>query len=654
MKTLLAIFIAGWALGGLATAQPEVRDRYTDSVLVRLNGSLVDSVKARMFFELSDYWSERDSAKAVDFANRSFAYTSQNSYLRGRAYFYRAGAYFNYDKLKSQQDYLTADSLLQHFSSREALQYRSRAWHNYGALEQRMDHNEAFVDLLLSKAIPLAQAAGDERRVAWNYMDLGGVFMNYKNYPRARTYYEQAIRILSPVEVSPLLAECYINKAKSAILQHLPDTAEVALSKAYQILSSTPDSSYWPVYHLISGMYHSSLAQWGPARSELDRGITLAQRLERPYDEATLLYEKYKIYKQQGQLKQAKPLLERAYQLQRDVANSINVRLLSLELAKTEAAMGHHDVAFKQLLEYTQLSDSFFAQKTAISIADQEARYRIAEKEKELLRLQNKNQLQRLFLYFGICLLTLLGFFIAYTYRQRQKRARQRTAAIQQQLEIQVANAELQGEERERRRIARDLHDGLGGILAGIKLHLSAANHDQQQGQPIVLDKIISQVDNSVHELRRIARNLIPEILVRSNLSHAIRDLCTAVTTPTMGVTCELLNLNEALPQSQKIAIYRIVQELLTNAVKHAQATEVFLQCSSVNEHVYITIEDNGRGMPTPTNLENMSGMGLGNIRSRVEYMRGKMDVQSVPGKGVIINIEIHVAEEKWNHRCIS
>jgi len=182
-------------------------------------------------------------------------------------------------------------------------------------------------------------------------------------------------------------------------------------------------------------------------------------------------------------------------------------------------------------------------------------------------------------------------------------------------------------------------------MLAGIKLNLSVASHDKEQGQNIELKNVIAQVDNSVHELRRIARNMVPEILVRAGFVNAIRDLCKTMDTATMRVECELLNLRENIRMQEKIGIYRIVQELLANAARHSGATEVFLQCSKVQERFYITIEDNGKGLPEPSG--NRNGMGLENIRSRLAYMHGKIDLQSSPGKGTIINIEINVTEER-------
>jgi len=623
------------------------QDPYTDSLLKVLSTSERDSTRAYALFMLSDYWADRDSAQAVDFARRSFQYTADKSYQRGIAHFYLAGAYFNFDRSISQQEYMAADKLLARFTTPEALQFRSRAWHNYGALDQQMDNSRSFVDILLTKAIPFAQAAGDEERVAWNYMDLGAVFMNYKDYLKAGEYYEKAIDILHNNQYNnrPVLAECYISQAKAYVLQGHADAADTPLKAAYRILTSVNDSSYLPVYYQIRGMSYTRRNRWNEALAALEKGLTLARQLHRPYDALSIQYELYEMYKRQGKLDKAKQALEVVYKGYKAYPIAQNGRMILYELAQTEAALGNHSAAFNKLMAYTQLSDSFFTQKTGKEIADLETKYRIAEKERKLLQLQNRNQVQQLLLYFGGVMVALSVAFFVYVYRQRKKRETQRLRAMQQDQEIQITRAQLEGEERERKRLARDLHDGLGGMLAGVKLNLSAVSHNKAESQQD-LDKVIGQLDDSVRELRRIARNMMPEALLRSGLTRALEELCRSIGNKHMRVDYELLNLPENILHPEKVDIYRIVQELLANAVRHSGATDIFLQCSARGNRFYITIEDNGKGMPGPDQPYE-EGMGLANIRSRVNYLHGKIEVDTRPGNGTIINIEINVTGEK-------
>ena len=126
--------------------------------------------------------------------------------------------------------------------------------------------------------------------------------------------------------------------------------------------------------------------------------------------------------------------------------------------------------------------------------------------------------------------------------------------------------------------MARDLHDGLGGLLAGVRLHLSALF--QQTSAPASATKtaIISQVDSSLTELRRIAKNMMPETLIKFGLERAILDLCMSYSAPEMKIEFQSFGIQKDLPEKTQIMIYRIIQEILANAVRHASASTIMIQ----------------------------------------------------------------------------
>src|SRR5690606_575272 len=141
----------------------------------------------------------------------------------------------------------------------------------------------------------------------------------------------------------------------------------------------------------------------------------------------------------------------------------------------------------------------------------------------------------------------------------------------------------------------KDLHDGLGGLLAGVKLKLSSvlAKEASGQSQPNgAMTDVMTQLDYSVEELRRIAHNMMPESLRYGGLASALSDLCRYMTTDQVQVIFQNLGLQNDYPEQFRITIYRIVQELLTNAVKHAQATKIILQCSELDHRLFLTVED--------------------------------------------------------------
>jgi len=134
---------------------------------------------------------------------------------------------------------------------------------------------------------------------------------------------------------------------------------------------------------------------------------------------------------------------------------------------------------------------------------------------------------------------------------------------------------------------------------------------------------------------------MMPEMLTKFGLDEALKEYCNAInTTKLLIVKYQSVGMEQRLDNSIEIIIYRIVQELLNNTMKHASATEVFVQLIREENRLNIVVEDNGKGFETSL-LENSKGAGWTNIRSRVDYLKGQLDVHAEPGKGTLVNIEI-------------
>ncbi|MFP7657279.1 sensor histidine kinase [Chryseobacterium proteolyticum] len=270
------------------------------------------------------------------------------------------------------------------------------------------------------------------------------------------------------------------------------------------------------------------------------------------------------------------------------------------------------------------------------------------KKQKELEVSKKNSYLWGLSLI--LLLFLTLVIFLYILYRNNRKLSEQKEINLQQKIndikqkeELSLTKAILDGEERERERIAKDLHDGLGGMLAGVKINFSTWSSNNLAGEKQQeFYRILGQLDNSVSELRHIARNLMPESLLNFGLETALRDLCDFYTRKNLIIDFQPLNINKKLSLSTQLSIYRIVQELLANAVKHSEATNILLQCSQAESAFFITIEDNGKGFQK--DVVQPQSMGLRNIRNRINYLQGKMEI-STDHDGTSINIELNTHE---------
>lgn len=635
MKKLLCFLLGCIHVVSLFAQQQHIVHHYADSLEALLQKPAADTTKASLLLSLSSYWSKLDSAKSVNAAQQAVQ-LDLDSFHKGVAWFTLGSAYYNYDINKAEESYKKADKLLSTYKTSEAYSYLSRTWANIGSLQQRLDNSREYINLLLTKAIPYAEKSGDSIRLAIQYSTVGIPFMNYRDYDKAIFYYTKAIQIFLHNQVRSLtVADCYSSMAKSYILNNDPLPAKPFLDSAWAILKNEKEGEYHTYYYCQEGLYYTHIKEWKKAEQSLEKGLLLAQRINSAYDIAQLLFGQIDLYNEQKNYTALKKVLLEFYNGPYNGLSNDRQNLL-LGLARADKALGNINAAYDWLWQYSLLTDSIYKTQTNLQLSELETKYNYVQKEKELLQLSNKSQKDKFFLWLsvGLLLLALLAFI--FLNKQRKIKAEGKLQLLRQQQQVAIAQALLDGEERERSRLSRDLHDGLGGLLAGIKINLSEI---AQEGDT-PLNKIIIQLDNSVTELRRIARNMMPEALLRSGLETSIKDLCQMISTDKMRVDVQVMNVNRNLNTQEQIIIYRIIQELLANVVKHAEATEVFVQCSQTGNIFYITVEDNGIGFDA-ARLNNKKGIGLNNVRNRVEFLHGRMDVQSNPSKGTIINIEL-------------
>ncbi|MBS1748704.1 MAG: ATP-binding protein [Bacteroidetes bacterium] len=159
-------------------------------------------------------------------------------------------------------------------------------------------------------------------------------------------------------------------------------------------------------------------------------------------------------------------------------------------------------------------------------------------------------------------------------------------------------------------------------------------------------ERSIDMLDSSIKEMRRVAHNMMPEVLVKYGLDTALKEFCNEIDrSGVIHTTYHSLSLNEsAIEQTTSVTIYRIVQELVNNAIKHAAAKNVLVQTQYSNSEklLSVTVEDDGKGFDTAI-LKQATGIGWSNIQNRVEFLKGKIDVQTGEGKGTSVLIEIGV-----------
>ena len=205
----------------------------------------------------------------------------------------------------------------------------------------------------------------------------------------------------------------------------------------------------------------------------------------------------------------------------------------------------------------------------------------------------------------------------------------------------------VDGQETERTRIAKDLHDGLGGLFSTVKMYFSTLKHEQETLQEnILFSKSYELIDTASEEIRRIAHNMMPEVLMKLGLVPALQDMCNNISAGKLiRVKLQSYGIDDRMNASTEIMLYRIIQELLTNIIKHAKATEAIVQFNKDENRLTVTVEDNGLGFNVLEG-DNKKHAGLETIRSRVTYLNGTISIDSQQQVGTTVLMEFILNSE--------
>lgn len=337
----------------------------------------------------------------------------------------------------------------------------------------------------------------------------------------------------------------------------------------------------------------------------------------------------------------AAPYLEQAITIAKAIDQRMVVYGASASLAEYYRQKGDYKRTSEYLEDYIQVKDSIYQDNSAKAIAEMQTRYETEKKQQEI-EIKNLQLTRRTILLVVVIALFIISGFIGYLIYHRTKLEQQTVlqAEMLKQQELR-AKAVLEAEEQERQRIGKDLHDGVGQLLSALKLNLSnfiSQLLPQHGPETNTLKNSIDLADEAVREVRSISHNLMPNALLKSGLVKAVRDFVSKIDSEKLKVTLEITGLTERLDQTVETVVFRCIQELMNNIIKHSEATSITIQLLQFDKELTLLVEDNGKGFDTT--LEN-EGIGLKNLQSRVAFLNGTMHLDSYPERGTTITIEI-------------
>lgn len=603
--------------------------------------------KAKTSLRLAQLYERIDLSKGLNYANEAKKYTNNDS-LNAETANQLGRLYFFTSQLDSAIVYFeSSKSILKKLNEDE----RAASVNiSLGAILLRQGNYLKTIEILTESA-SFFEGNNDELNVAKCYSNLSSAFAELENYNKAIDYCEKALKIFEKNGLTqfqlitlPNLATQFFKKGDT--LKAI-DTYNKAESLA---LSMNNKRSLSMIYNNLGNIYLKKNANKSESyllqALQLKNELNFVDGLEITKSNLGYIYLKKKNY-------------VKAQKFLNDALTSVKGKQRVLVYNYLTEAYQNTGQLIKAL-EFSEksrtLNDSILSTENQKAIFDIQTKYETEKKENEILELQTENlevdyqRQQNFYLFIGALLALSLAILSIYFLQKNAKRKRtilQQNQKIREQNFNQLLRAKelegidniLEAQEKERSKMAAELHDNLGSKVATLKLFLeSSDNEDNFSKNYSKLKTLISETYNDIRNISKnknfgaqISSGLIPSTKA---IAHQISD--------TKKIKIDVINIDvkKRIENNTEIQIFRILQELITNIIKHAKATEAIIQFSEENNLLNIMVEDNGKGFNVH---QNASGIGLSNIERRVEKMNGTFNIDSDKGNGttIILNIPI-------------
>ncbi len=551
------------------------------------------------------------------------------------------------------------------------------------------------------QSVDIAREFGDQERLGTCLNNVATSYLSQEKYDSAIVYYLRSVEIFEGLGLTKKQSVIYSNIV--AVYNDIQDYQKALLYTEKAIHFARQSDDTWQILLALNNgsLPLTNTGRYQDAIDLLNEGITICRDLDDEYTLNSMLSNLGDIYLKQNRIDEVFKIFEEGYTIAKKLEDSkglctharglayyfLNKRNFNRAMFFANEALENakkYNYQKQQQISYLLISDIYLAEgnltayntfrykndsiqdviandKLQKNLQRLEEQYKAKLRDQQIEELKNEKTVQQLqYRTNQLILFSIVGFLLTFSIltllllrSARQKRQllekekvirKARIAELEKEKQLLASEAILKGQEEERHRLAKDLHDGLGGMLSGIKFSFSTMKENliMTPENQRAFERSMDMLDSSIREMRRVAHNLMPESLIKFGLSASINDICKDITASgALKVNFQPIDLDKLLvDQPVLIIIYRIVQELLNNVMKHAGARNVLVQLIYRDGKLSLTVEDDGKGFDT-TSINLSEGIGLSNIKSRIDYLGGTWDIQSDIGKGTTVTIDL-------------
>lgn len=510
---------------------------------------------------------------------------------------------------------------------------------NYGIILTNHYSFESGLDYL-NKSVFYFEKIKDTTQLLTSYSTVSGVFHDFGDYEKGKKYAVKGLEIWEKQKEKSETTKWYL---LNALAINYDDNKEYdkAIETHLKALKFATDNDHFltSTYNNL-GNTHKKKGNFPEAEKYLKKSFELSRKVQNDYQFATVYGNLGDLAIRQKKYQNAQKYLDSSLYYSKKSESPEKLKDAYEYSSDLYEKIGDYKKTLLYLRQFLHLKDSLESVQKAGIIYDAQERYETAKKEKENHDLQVANHLKtiekekavsekRIVMMASFAVIGLLSLMAFLLYRNR-------LGKIKRNEEQKTNQALFEGEQNERIRIARDLHDGVGQMLSLVKMNLSSLPKNNEN------ENIQNLVDKTIDEVRNVSHNLIPEEL-NFGIFAALENLADKVNAS--NKTKMKIHIPEEIRQikfqkQNELSIYRIVQEVVNNMVKHAEASRIDFSISKLQNSFIINIKDNGKGMENLA-VENSKGIGWKNIDARVRLLDGKLKIESEKLIGTQIEITL-------------
>ena len=543
----------------------------------------------------------------------------------------------------------------------------------------------------LEKSLAIREKLGDKKDIASSLSKIANIKTDNGEYGKAIEMQLKVLKIYEKLNIKPYIAYTCNNIGQLYNTINKFSLSNSYLTRAFNIEKEIGDVQGMPITLAVIGSNYSDLQQMDSALKFLNEAKFLFKQIEDYTSYSIACSNIGIIYRKLKNNEKGRESYMEAVEVSRQIGDSASLVLFENNLANILIDEKKFDEAEKILLnslkmskrlgvgenvlkiyqsltglyiqkkdpekaisyfnKYKEQKDSVFSAQTAIQFSEAQTKFDVEKKDLELAKnkaeieaKEKQGYIKNIIIISIITLLILLSVVtVLFTRKKRIEQQAKLDAEIASQKEIRT-KAILEAEEKERRRIAQDLHDGVGQLLSAAKLNLSNLDSKittQNDEQKLAMQNALSLVDDSVKEVRAVSHNMMPNTLIKLGLASAVREFITKLgNAPTLKVDLEIVGLDTRLDNQIETVLYRVIQEIVNNIIKHAKASQISMQLIRHETELNIMIEDNGIGFDTDK-LSTFEGIGLKGIQTRIEFLNGSVHFDSSVGRGTTVIIDV-------------